>query len=121
MSIPISGWWGGSHAIKRSKLVEDNAREQLAINTQLLKIRMQKDWNDLDDAYKQLELSRKSIEQSKENLRLNSDYYHAGTVTMNDLLIAQQQYQQCRDRYTDAYSQLQLKMVEYRQSIGALE
>ncbi|MDD3388221.1 MAG: TolC family protein, partial [Prevotella sp.] len=43
MSIPISGWWGGSHAIKRSKLVEDNAREQLAINTQLLKIRMQKD------------------------------------------------------------------------------
>ena len=121
MSIPISGWWGGSHAIKRSKLVEDNAREQLAINTQLLKIRMQKDWNDLDDAYKQLELSRKSIEQSKENLRLNSDYYHAGTVTMNALLIAQQQYQQCRDRYTDAYSQLQLKMVEYRQSIGALE
>ena len=37
---------------------------------------------------------------------------------MNDLLTAQQQYQQSRDRYTDAYAQLQVKMLEYRQSTG---
>ncbi len=118
VSVPISGWWGGSHAVKRRKLAEQNAREQLTDNTQLLKIGMQKDWNDVDDAYKQLVLAKKSIEQSEENLRLNRDYYHAGTVTMNDLLTAQQQYQQSRDRYTDAYAQLQVKMLEYRQSTG---
>jgi outer membrane protein TolC len=118
VSVPISGWWGGSHAVKRRKLAEQNAREQLTDNAQLLKIRMQKDWNDVDDAYKQLVLAKKSIEQSEENLRLNRDYYHAGTVTMNDLLTAQQQYQQSRDRYTDAYAQLQVKMLEYRQSTG---
>ncbi len=118
VSVPLSGWWGGSHAVKRRKLAEQNAREQLADNTQLLKIRMQKNWNDVDDAYKQLLLARKSIEQSEENLRLNRDYYQAGTVTMNDLLTAQQEYQQSRDRYTDAYAALQMKIVEYKQSVG---
>ncbi|MBM6992393.1 MAG: TolC family protein [Prevotella sp.] len=121
VSVPISGWWGGSHAIKRTRLAEQNARDQLTDNMQLLKIRMQKDWNDVDNAYKQLQLAHRSIEQSEENLRLNRDYYHAGTVTMNDLLTAQQQYQQSRDAYTDAFSQLQLKIVEYRQSIGATD
>jgi outer membrane protein len=37
---------------------------------------------------------------------------------MNDLLDAQQKYQQCRDKYTDAYSDLQTRILEYKQSIG---
>lgn len=118
VSVPISQWWGGSHAIRRGKLAEADARDRLADNTQLLKIRMQKDWNEVDNAYRELVLAHKSIGQSEENLRLNRDYYHAGTVTMNDLLTAQQQYQQARDQYVDAYSRLQVKVVEYRQSIG---
>jgi len=37
---------------------------------------------------------------------------------MNDLLDAQQKYQQCHDKYTEAYTTLQTKIVEYEQSIG---
>lgn len=118
ISVPISQWWGGSHAVRRKRLAEENARQQLADNTELLQIRMQKNWNDVDDAYKQLLLAKKGIEQSEENLRLNRNFYQAGTVTMNDLLDAQQHYQQCRDRYTDAYATLQTKILEYEQSIG---
>jgi len=118
ISIPISDWWGGSHAIKQKRLAEENAAEQLTDNTQLLEIRMQKNWNDVDDAYKQLQLAKKSVEQSRENLRLEKDYYRAGTVTMSDLLNAQQQYQQSCDRYSDAYAELQIKISEYKQSVG---
>lgn len=118
ITIPISQWWSGSYAVKRKKLVEENARQQLTDNAQLLEIHMQKNWNDVDNAYKQLVLAKKSIEQSEENLRLNSNFYHAGTVTMNNLLDAQQKYQQCRDQYTDAYAALQTKILEYEQSIG---
>lgn len=118
VSIPISQWWSGTYAVKRKKLAEENARQQLTDNAQLLEIRMQKNWNDLDNAYKQLVLAKKSIEQSEENLRLNRNFYHAGTVTMNNLLDAQQKYQQCRDQYTDAYATLQTKILEYKQSIG---
>ena len=118
VTIPISQWWSGLYAIKRKKLAEENARQQLKDNAQLLEIRMHKNWNDVDNAYKQLVLAKKSIEQSEENLRLNRNFYHAGTVTMNNLLDAQQKYQQCRDQYTDAYAALQTKILEYEQSIG---
>ena len=118
VTVPISQWWGGSHAIRRRQIAEDVARRQLADNRQLLAIRIQKNRDDVDDAYRQLVIARKGIEQSEENLRLNRNFYQAGTVTMNDLLDAQQKYQQCRDRYTEAYTALQTKVVEYEQSIG---
>ena len=97
VSIPISQWWDGSHAVRRRRLAEDNARQQLVDNAQLLQIRMQKNWNDVDDAYKQLVLAKKGIEQSEENLRLNRNFYQAGTVTMNDLLDAQQQLRRAEE------------------------
>lgn len=118
VTVPISQWWGGAHAIKRRQIAEDVARQQLADNRQLLAIRIQKNRDDVNDAYKQLAIARKGIEQSEENLRLNRNFYQAGTVTMNNLLDAQQKYQQCRDRYIEAYAAWQIKIVEYEQSIG---
>lgn len=118
VTVPISQWWGGAHAIKRRQIAEDVARRQLADNRQQLAIRIQKNRDDVNDAYKQLAIARKGIEQSEENLRLNRNFYQAGTVTMNNLLDAQQKYQQCRDRYIEAYAAWQIKIVEYEQSIG---
>ena len=118
VKIPISDWWGGSHAIKRSRIAEQNARDQLVDQSQLLRIRMQKDWNDVSDAYRQLTIAHRSIEQSAENLRLHSDYYHAGTASISDLLEAEQLYQQSCDRYVESFATLQTKIMEYRNSIG---
>ena len=118
VSVPLSGWWGGSHAIKKQKLQLRNAENQLADKSELLVIRMQKAWNDLEDAYKQILIARSSIEQSTENLRLNEEYYRAGTTTMSDLLDAQAMFRQSHDKYVEAYSQYNLKILEYRQVTG---
>lgn len=118
VSVPLSGWWGGSHAIKKQKFQLRNAENQLADNSELLVIRMQKAWNDLEDAYKQILIARSSIEQSTENLRLNEDYYRAGTTTMSDLLDAQTLFRQSHDKYVEAYSLYNLKILEYRQATG---
>lgn len=118
MSIPISDWWGGSHAIKRKKIEHQNAQEQLADNAQLLQIRMQNAWNNVEESYQQLQLAQRSIEQAEENLRLNRNYYNAGTSKMSDLLEAQMLYQQACDKRTDAFADYQNKLLEYRQSVG---
>ena len=104
VSVPLSGWWGGSHAIKRQKLQVRNAENQLADNSRLLVIAMQRAWDDLQDSYKQIGIAHNSIGQAAENLRLNENYYHAGTTTMGDLLDAQTMYQQSRDKFVDAYA-----------------
>ena len=118
VSVPISDWWSGSHAIKRKKIEQQKAEEQLADNSELLKIRMQKAWNDVEESRQQLQIAQRSIEQSEENLRLNRDYYRAGTSKMSDLLEAQLLYQQALDRCTDAYADYQNKLLEYRQATG---
>lgn len=118
VSVPISDWWGGSHAIKRRKLEHQEAVEQLEDNAQLLQIRMQNAWNGVEESYLQLQLAQRSIEQAEENLRLNRDYYRAGTSRMSDLLEAQLLYQQACDKHTDAFADYHQKLLEYRQSVG---
>ena len=118
VSVPISDWWGGSHAIKRRKIEYQQAQEQLEDNAELLKIRMQNAWNGVEESYLQLQLAKRSIEQAEENLRLNRDYYRAGTSRMSDLLEAQLLYQQTRDKHTDAYADYQNKLLEYKHAIG---
>ena len=118
VSVPISDWWGGSHAIKRKKIAYQQAQDQLADNAQLLTIRMQNAWNSVVEARQQLDIAQRSIEQSEENLRLHRDYYRAGTCKMSDLLEAQLLYQQSCDKHTDAYADLQNKILEYKQSTG---
>lgn len=118
VNVPISDWWGGSHAIKRKKIEERKAEEELADKAELLNIRMVKAWNDVTEAYQQLSIAQRSIEQAEENLRLNRDYYRAGTSRMSDLLEAQMLYQQARDQQTDAYADYQNKRLEYRIATG---
>ena len=118
VSVPITDWWGGSHAIKRKKIEQRKAEEQLVDNSELLAIRMQKAWNDVEEAYKQLLIAQHSIKQAEENLRIHRDYYRVGTSRMADLLEAQLLYQQACDKQTDAFAEYQNKQLEYRQAIG---
>lgn len=118
VSIPISNWWGGSYSIKKQKLQLEQAENERDDNSKLLMIKMQQAWNDLEDSYKQILLAKKSIEQATENLRLNENYYKAGTCSMSDLLDAQSMFQQGKDKYVDAYAQYQMKVLEYLQATG---
>lgn len=118
ISLPLTGWWGGSHSIKKQKLQVRNTENQLTNQGELLIIRMKNAWNGVNEAYEQMKISRLSIEQSTENLRLNTDYYKAGTCTMSDLLNAQTMYQQSCDKYVETYTDYELKKREYLQVTG---
>ena len=118
VSVPLSGWWGSSHDIKRQKLQVENAVSDKQRQSELLVIRIRKAWNDMNDAYRQLDIARESIEQSEENLRLNTDYYEAGTSSISDVLDAQSLYQQSRDKYVEDYTNYEVKKREYLQATG---
>ena len=118
VSVPISDWWGGSHAVKRKKIEVQKAQEQLVENAELLKIRMQSAWNGVEESFNQLQLAERGIKQAEENLRLNRDQYRAGILRMADLLEAQLLYQQTLDRRTEAFADYQNKLLEYRQAVG---
>lgn len=118
VSIPLSGWWGGSHEMKKQRLAVRNAENTLQDNSQLLVIDMENKWNDMNDAYRKIGIAMESIAQAEENLRLHDDYYRAGTATMSDLLEAQTLYQNSRSAYVEAYAEYQIKKREYLQATG---
>ena len=118
VSVPISDWWGGSHAIQRSKIAYRQAVDEQHDKAELLRIRMQSSWNSVEESYQQLAIAERSIEQAKENLRIHRDYYRAGTSRMSDLLEAQLLYQQALDRRTDAFIDYQTNILKYRQATG---
>lgn len=118
VSIPISDWWGGSHAVKRSKLEYQKALDEQQDKSELLKIRMRNAWNSVVEAQQQLTIAQQSIEQAAENLRLNQNFYQAGTNKMSDLLEAQMLYQQSLDRRVDAFINYQISLLNYSQASG---
>jgi len=112
ISVPISEWWSNS-GVKRQNLAIQKAKEEREDNLQLMRIQMQSAYDNLDAAYQQVQIAYKSIEQSEENLRMNRDFYQAGTSGMSDLLDAQTQNQKAKDQLTDAVIEYQNAKTAY--------
>lgn len=115
VSVPISGWWGGSHARKRHKLMEQQAINDRTNNIELMTVETNQVWNELVEAHAQIILAESSIQSATENLRIVGDSYKSGVVPLTDLLDAQVLFQQSKNLYSDAYSVYQIKILKYRQ------
>lgn len=118
VSIPLTDWWGGSHNMKKKRIETQIARSELEDNSQLLMIAMTNAWNDLTTSFTQMEIAKESISQADENLRMNRNFYDAGTTTITDLLNAQTLYLQSQDKFVEAYGDFQLKKLTYLQATG---
>ncbi len=118
VSVPLSGWWGGSHALQERKVREDIAGNNLKNNSELLLLQIEKAWQDLSDAHKQYRLSEEAKEQAEINLLLNEDSYKNGITKVSDLLEAQALLQQTQDQLTDAKAGYANKVSTYLQVTG---
>lgn len=118
VSLPISAWWGGSHALKRERLKQQQAENDREDARGMMLVEIESKWDELQEAYSQIILAERSIVSATENLRLNKDYYRAGTVSLTDLLDAQTLFQQSRDLRTDACTSYLNKLTAYLQATG---
>lgn len=118
VNIPLSGWWGGSHAIKQKAIALENARIELEDLGEKLEIGMQDKWNNLTAAHRKMDIAMEGIGESKENLRLNKLYYEAGMSTITDLLEAEASHKESLDRYIASYGAFCVARSAYLISIG---
>lgn len=118
VSVPLTGWWSGTYAIKRKNLELINAQNELQDFSEQLQIEMQDKWNNFTAAHRKMEIEKEGIEQSKENLYLNKMYYEAGMSTISDLLEAETHVKESEDRYTAAYGELKTALAAYLIATG---
>lgn len=120
VSVPISGWWGGSHAMKRKALEVENARQELENLSQKLEIEMSDKWDNLTAAHRKMTIASEAIGQSKENLRLSQAYYDAGMNTITDVLDAQTLYHQAKQDFVAAFGTFKVMEAQYLNATGRL-
>lgn len=114
VSIPISSWWGGSHSIAKAKIKQVQAQNAQRETEELLAIDVEQAWNKLTEAYAQIDIARHSVESATENLRLNKEYFKAGTTTLTDLLDAESLLTESRNKLTSACTDYMCKLSNYK-------
>jgi len=118
VSVPITDWWGGSKAVRRQRIQVEIAQNDKRNAEEMLLIQMQQLRNEVEEAAQQVQLADRAIVSALENVRLNSDFYEAGTGLLTDLLEAQNALQQARDQRTEAATGYLTRLARYRQATG---
>lgn len=118
VSVPISAWWGGAHALKRARIREEQAENDRLQAREMLAVEIEKSWCDVQEAYAQIQLARRSVTSATENLRENRNFYQAGTAPLTDLLNAETLYTQSRNNLTSAYAAYRTSLARYLRVSG---
>ena len=80
-----------------------------------------KAFNDWEEAFLRVELTRSSIEVAQENSRIRKDNFELGFCTLTDYLEAEAMLQEAKSDYVEAKSAYWLSEIAYRKGIGRLE
>ncbi|MCX6268037.1 MAG: efflux RND transporter permease subunit [Bacteroidetes bacterium] len=118
LSIPITDWWAGSHRIRRQEIEIRQAESSLMENTELLVLQIRQAANEVEETRYQIEVSKVSVDQAMENLRISQDNYKAGLIGMSDLLEAQAVAQEMKDNLIDTQCQFRSKFAKYMLMAG---
>jgi multidrug efflux pump subunit AcrB/outer membrane protein TolC len=118
VSIPLSDWWSATHTIKERKCQEEIARNNCENSKELLLLQIRKTWNELNEAWQNIDLAGETIRQTEENLKINRDNYKSGIVNISDMLESQALLQQAKDQLTDTRSEYRIKLINYLQETG---
>lgn len=118
VSVPISSWWGGAHALKKARIEERQAENDREQAREMLAVEIEKSWFDLLEAYAQIELMRRSVTSAAENLRQQRNFYAAGTGPLTDLLDAETLYTQSRNELTAAQAAYRTSIARYKRVTG---
>jgi outer membrane protein len=113
MNVPIFHWFEKHHTHAMAKnsrniamLKLEDAKQKISMETLMIS-------NEILEAKKRIEISKLSVEQSLENLKLIQDRHKEGTMKTAELLEAQALWQEAQTNYIESkaiYKSLQIKL-----------
>lgn len=118
ISIPISQWWGGSHAIRRQKMKAQQAENDRQEALEMLTVDIVSAWSNLQEATEQVAVAQTAVEQAEENMRHSLAKYKAGTESLSDLLDAETLQRQSQNNLHTAFASYELAKTKYQLKVG---
>lgn len=120
LSIPISGWWGGSHKIKEQQIKVEIAKNNLEEKTELLLLQIDKAYKELNESFEQISVAQISVQQAEEHLTEVQNNYDAGILKTSDLLEAQAIFQDAKDALVEAKTDYKIKQIYYYKATAGI-
>lgn len=113
VQVPLTAWWGGSHAIRRQKMALQQSQNQLADAREQLTIDIKASWSSLQEARKQIDIALASVDEATENLRMSMDKYRMGTEILSDLLESETLLRKSQNLLSQARADYMVKRADY--------
>jgi outer membrane protein TolC len=114
LNIPVWDWGVRRSKVRQAELKHEEAAVDLSVAQRTAIRNLRGAYNEAQTARQQVELERRAVDMSSENLRLNTLRYRAGEATILDLTDAQTSLIQARNAFSDG-------MVRYRIAISNLQ
>ncbi len=118
VSIPISGWWEASHSLEERKVQEEIAELTKNETAELLELQINQAWNSLNEAFNNIALGSKMVEQAEENFKVVESNYKAGVVGLSDLLEAKAALENAQDKLIEFKTNYKYAIATYMKAIG---
>lgn len=120
LKIPIYSWGEGRNKVKAAKAEEEMSRLKKEEMAEMMRLEVARARFNVEDAATQITLTRKSLAQAEENLKVSQNRYEVGMETLTNYMEAQAQWQKAWSDWIDAKAGLQLSETHYLKAIGRL-
>ena len=118
VSVPLTAWWGGSYALKRSNISIQQAQIERDDKQKLMRVQVTQKWSTLNEKYKQIDVAKRQLQQAEQNQKQQASAYRSGAITMTDRLQADALYEKSRTNYIDACIKYRTVITEYLHATG---
>ncbi len=118
VQIPLFAWTQGKQ--KLSSAIADIKIQELEFekNTKLMMLELEQAKVQVTQSFSYIQIAENALVQAQENLRVVTDKYEVGTMSLSDVLVAQTLWQQSSASVIQAKIEYAMSALQYKKLIG---
>lgn len=120
VNVPIFHFGDKKHTLNAAKHYRKANQEKLEEAKELISLEVRKSIFKYNEAIKKIEMTKSSLEQAEENLKMTKDSYKEGMAKISDVLEAQSSWQEAYTNYIEAKTEFRLNETKLKKASGRI-
>ena len=117
LRVPITDWYKTSWKLKHHDLDTQQAENTRRDLTEQMRLQTDQAWFNLQQSWLRIAMAQTALDDAEANMKIASDYYEAGLISLSELLEAQTLLKQSHNELSDSRMEYRINLVSYRQLI----
>lgn len=117
LQVPITDWYQTSWKLKHHDLDTQQAENTRRDLTEQMRLQTDQAWFNLQQSWLRIAMAQTALDDAEANMKIASDYYEAGLISLSELLEAQTLLKQSHNELSDSRMEYRINLVSYRQLI----